>query len=80
MSFLLAPKKELKKTSTPTEPPPIWGGRNCLRGQAALRQDSCMARRACALRASHDLFTPLPQPLPWKGRGGCARDGEMTYG
>ena len=28
MSFLLAQKKELKKTSTPTEPPPILGGRN----------------------------------------------------
>ena len=28
MSFLLAQMKELKKTSTPTEPPPILGGRN----------------------------------------------------
>ena len=28
LSFLLAQMKELKKTSTPTEPPPILGGRN----------------------------------------------------
>ena len=26
MSFLLAQMKELKKTSTPAKPPPIWGG------------------------------------------------------
>ena len=50
MSFLLAQKKELKKTSTPTEPPPILGGRNCLRGHAALRQGFGMAHKAYALK------------------------------
>ena len=50
MSFLLAQKKELKKTSTLSEPPPIWGGRNWLRGQAALRQSFCMAHKAFALK------------------------------
>ena len=56
MSFLLAQMKELKKTSTPTEPPPILGGRNCLRGHAALRQGFGMAHKAYALKGEPWVF------------------------
>ena len=49
-------KKEAKKHPPPPRPPPIWGGCNCLRGKTALRQGFGMARKACALRASHDYY------------------------
>ena len=72
MSFSLAQRKELKETSTLTKPSPIWEGCNCLRGQAALRQSFGMARKACALRASHGLLHLSPGPSP-------EREGEAAH-